>query len=103
MSPGAAAQSAKNYDPSDYAPLSVPSEISDLFDYITRFEARDLELDTQLSPFVPDFLPAIGEIDPFVKVAHFTLIIHCPSYNTNLQRFQRPSCLLVLRKWILLC
>mmetsp|Transcript_2973 Transcript_2973/g.4144 ORF Transcript_2973/g.4144 Transcript_2973/m.4144 type:complete len:374 (+) Transcript_2973:27-1148(+) len=59
---------AKLYDPKDYAHLKVSAEIQDLFDYIGRYKPNDIELETKLQPFIPDFIPAVGEIDPFIKV-----------------------------------
>lgn len=59
---------AKLYNPADYKHLVVSSEIQDLFDYIGRHKPADIELDTKLKAFIPDFIPAIGEIDAFLKV-----------------------------------
>lgn len=59
---------AKLYNPADYKHLVVSSEIQDLFDYIGRHKPADIELDTKMKPFIPDFIPAIGEIDAFLKV-----------------------------------
>jgi len=47
---------------------AVSSEIQDLFDYIGRFKPTDIELETKLKPFIPDFIPAVGEIDAFIKI-----------------------------------
>lgn len=58
----------KAYDPADYAHLNVSSEIQDLFDYIGRHKPHDIELDTHLKPFIPDFIPAVGDIDAFIKI-----------------------------------
>lgn len=56
------------YNPEDYAHLDVSSEIKGLFDYIDRYKPHSIELDTPLKPFLPDYLPAVGEIDNFVKI-----------------------------------
>lgn len=56
------------YNPEDYANLNVSSEVKDLFQYITRFKPQDVDVDTALKCFVPDYIPAIGEMDPFLKV-----------------------------------
>ena len=34
-----------------------------------RYKPHEVELDTTLKCFVPDFLPAVGEMDAFIKVA----------------------------------
>jgi intraflagellar transport protein 46 len=58
------------YNPDEFHNLnaSVAPEIRDLFDYIGRYKAHDIELEAKLKPFIPDYIPAIGEIDSFVKV-----------------------------------
>lgn len=59
---------ARLYNPAEFKHLVVSSEISGLFEYITRHKAADIELDTKLKPFIPDYIPAVGEIDAFLKV-----------------------------------
>lgn len=66
--PAPALQQAKLYNPADYQHLKVTSEIQDLFDYIGRHKPNDIELETRLRPFIPDFIPAVGEIDAFIKI-----------------------------------
>lgn len=61
-------QSATTYNPEDFRHLNVSSEIRDLFEYISRHKPADVELETKLKPFIPDFIPAVGEIDSFLKV-----------------------------------
>ncbi|XP_037333696.1 intraflagellar transport protein 46 homolog isoform X1 [Pungitius pungitius] len=56
------------YDPADYANLPVSTEIKELFQYITRYSPQTVELDHSLKPFIPDFIPAVGDIDAFLKV-----------------------------------
>jgi len=31
-------------------------------------QARSIDLDTQLKPFIPDYIPSVGSIDEFIKV-----------------------------------
>ncbi|KAK9510073.1 hypothetical protein O3M35_004935 [Rhynocoris fuscipes] len=57
------------YDPKDYEHLQVPGDIKELFDYITYYTPQVIELDYKLEPFVPDYIPAVGDIDGFLKVA----------------------------------
>lgn len=59
---------AKLYNPADYKHLVVSSEIQGLFEYIQRHKATDIELETKMKPFIPDYIPAVGEIDAFLKV-----------------------------------
>lgn len=56
------------YDPADYANLPVSTEIKELFQYITRYTPQTIELEHSLKPFIPDFIPAVGDIDAFLKV-----------------------------------
>lgn len=56
------------YDPADYADLEVSAEIKDLFQYIGRYKPHGVDLDTSLRCFVPDFIPAVGDTDAFLKV-----------------------------------
>ena len=56
------------YDPSEYDSLAVSGEIKELFQYITRYKPHNIELETKMRPFIPDYIPAVGEIDAFVKV-----------------------------------
>lgn len=39
-----------------------------LFQYITRYKPKVIELETKLKPFIPDYIPSIGGIDEFIKV-----------------------------------
>ena len=40
----------------------------DLFGYITKHQAQTIILDYKLKPFIPDYIPAVGDIDAFLKV-----------------------------------
>lgn len=59
---------ASLYNPADYAHLVVSAEIKGLFEYIGRHKHTDIELETKMKPFIPDYIPAVGEIDAFLKV-----------------------------------
>lgn len=56
------------YNPMQYANLKVSAEISELFQYISRYRPHDIELETKLKPFIPDYIPAVGEVDASLKV-----------------------------------
>lgn len=56
------------YNPADYDTLDVSSEVKELFKYITRYKPVSLTIDSKLRPFVPDYFPAIGEVDAFLKM-----------------------------------
>jgi intraflagellar transport protein 46 len=46
----------------------VSEEIKGLFQYIDRYQPQEVDIGTILKPFIPDFLPAIGTVDEFLKV-----------------------------------
>ncbi|CAF2395189.1 unnamed protein product [Rotaria sp. Silwood2] len=56
------------YDPSMYRDLPVSSEIKELFKCIEKFQPQDIVLETKLKPLIPEYIPAIGDIDAFLKV-----------------------------------
>jgi intraflagellar transport protein 46 len=56
------------YDPAEFQNLDVPAEVNELFQYITRYKPHTVDLETKLKPFIPDFIPAVGEVDGFIKV-----------------------------------
>lgn len=35
---------------------------------MTDFIPLDIDIKTELKPFVPDFIPAVGEVDAFLKI-----------------------------------
>ena len=58
------------YNPAKYARVNANASraMQDLFAMITRYEPFAAELPAKLRPFVPDYIPAIGDLDPFVKI-----------------------------------
>ena len=56
------------YNPMQYANLPVASEVKELFEYIQRFKPQKIDLETKIKPFIPDFVPAVGEVDSFLKM-----------------------------------
>ena len=56
------------YNPADYADLQVSREVKELFDYISRYKPQKVELETKLKPFIPDYVPAVGEVDACLKM-----------------------------------
>ncbi|XP_021925353.1 intraflagellar transport protein 46 homolog isoform X2 [Zootermopsis nevadensis] len=57
------------YDPNEFNHLPVSAEVKDLFQNITRYTPQNIELDYKLRPFIPDFIPAVGDIDAFLKIS----------------------------------
>lgn len=66
----AGATSGLEYNPADYAHLKgkVSREVLDLFQHITAYTPTVMECPSKLRPFVPDFVPCVGDIDTFCKV-----------------------------------
>jgi intraflagellar transport protein 46 len=46
----------------------VSGEVKELFEYIGRFKPQKIDLDAKIKPFIPDFVPAVGEVDAFLKM-----------------------------------
>lgn len=44
------------------------SDLKELFQHIRRYTPQTIELDTKLRPFIPEYIPAVGDIDAFLKV-----------------------------------
>ncbi|KAI9094322.1 intraflagellar transport complex B protein 46 C terminal-domain-containing protein [Phlyctochytrium arcticum] len=66
---GAGRQSSTKFaNSSAYKNMPGDDELQELFQYVQRYTAQDIDLETQLKPFIPDFVPAIGDIDAFIKI-----------------------------------
>lgn len=65
-----AGRSIMEYDPNseEIAKLRVPSEVKSLFSYISAYNAYNIELELRQKPFIPDYIPAVGDLDPFLKI-----------------------------------
>lgn len=56
------------YNPADYIDLDVSERLRKLLPLITEFEPEEIELAAPLKPFIPEFVPARGGVDDFIKV-----------------------------------
>lgn len=56
------------YNPKDFEDLEVSDEVRGLFDYIGRYNPQKIELEPIMQPFIPDYIPAVGDIDAFIKL-----------------------------------
>jgi hypothetical protein len=69
---GSRPESAKGdrmaYDMNQFSDPALALELKELFTHISRFSPQEFDLETELKPFVPDYMPAIGDIDAFIKV-----------------------------------
>ncbi|KAI9333311.1 intraflagellar transport complex B protein 46 [Obelidium mucronatum] len=48
---------------------SLSEEMKEIFQYISRYHPQEIELEPQLQCFIPEFIPAIGDIDAFIKIS----------------------------------
>ena len=39
-----------------------------MFELISGFEPQFVEMETKLCPFIPEYIPSVGDIDPFIKI-----------------------------------
>ncbi|XP_011059062.1 PREDICTED: intraflagellar transport protein 46 homolog isoform X1 [Acromyrmex echinatior] len=56
------------YDPNEYENLEASTEVKELFQNIMRYTPQKIELNYKLIPFIPDYIPAVGDIDAFIKI-----------------------------------
>jgi intraflagellar transport protein 46 len=65
-----AASKIPEYNPQDYAHLNARAsrEVQELFTYITAYQPVMQELPSKLRPFIPDYIPSVGDLDPFCKI-----------------------------------
>lgn len=56
------------FNPKLYENINAPPDIKELFQYISRYTPQKIDIDYKLQPFIPDFIPAVGDIDAFLKV-----------------------------------
>lgn len=57
-----------SYNPKDFENLDAPAEIKELFQHIVRYTPQKIDVEYRLQPFIPDYIPAVGDIDAFLKV-----------------------------------
>ncbi|XP_044756841.1 intraflagellar transport protein 46 homolog isoform X2 [Coccinella septempunctata] len=69
------------YNPSLYQDLDVDDEVRELFQYIVKYMPQQLTLDYKFKPFIPDYLPAVGDIDAFLKVVPPEPILFGENFN----------------------
>ncbi|XP_020283012.1 intraflagellar transport protein 46 homolog [Pseudomyrmex gracilis] len=62
------AKSIDLYNPKEFENLEASTEVKELFQNIMRYAPQKIELTYKLIPFIPDYIPAVGDIDAFIKV-----------------------------------
>ncbi|XP_078035415.1 intraflagellar transport 46 [Augochlora pura] len=65
---GSTAQQVEIYNPKDFENLKASAEVTELFQNIMRYTPQRIELNYKLIPFIPDYIPAVGDIDAFIKI-----------------------------------
>uniref|UniRef100_A0A182YIF9 Intraflagellar transport protein 46 homolog n=1 Tax=Anopheles stephensi TaxID=30069 RepID=A0A182YIF9_ANOST len=58
----------KEFNPKLYENIDAPAEVQELFQYISRYTPQRIAIDFKLKIFIPEFIPAVGDIDAFLKV-----------------------------------
>lgn len=56
------------FDPRQYENVDAPTEIKELMQYISRYTPQQIPIEYKLRIFIPDYIPAVGDIDAFLKV-----------------------------------
>ncbi|KYN35081.1 Intraflagellar transport protein 46 like protein [Trachymyrmex septentrionalis] len=56
------------YDSKEFENLEASMEVKELFQNIMRYTPQKIELNYKLVPFIPDYIPAVGDIDAFIKI-----------------------------------
>ncbi|EDW55639.1 intraflagellar transport protein 46 [Drosophila sechellia] len=54
--------------PEKWEDLSVPGELKELFPYIVKYTPQTIDTPFHLQPFIPEFVPAVGDVDALLKV-----------------------------------
>ncbi|XP_047512956.1 intraflagellar transport protein 46 homolog [Pieris napi] len=57
------------YDPKQFADLKVPAEMENIFQYIMKYTPQKIDIDFKLQPFIPEYVPGVGDTDAFIKVS----------------------------------
>lgn len=57
-----------NITPDKWEHLNVGEEIKELFPFILKYTPQNIETVYHLQPFIPDFVPSVGDVDAFLKV-----------------------------------
>ncbi|XP_075983313.1 intraflagellar transport 46 [Anticarsia gemmatalis] len=57
------------YDPKNFQDLKVPPDMENIFQYIMKYTPQKIDIELKLQPFVPEYVPAVGDIDAFIKVS----------------------------------
>jgi intraflagellar transport protein 46 len=86
----------------DTAGAELPSEVQELFQYVQRYTPVEFALDFKLQPFLPDFIPSLGQVDDQIKASNsgclvtvglLKSLLHAPCHQDQDEQGQRAlSC-----------
>ena len=48
--------------------LNLEPEVKEIFNYLTDYHPYSEPLETKLKPFIPEYIPAVGEVEAFLKI-----------------------------------
>lgn len=57
-----------NLTPEKWEQLPLQPELKELFPYILKYTPQSIDTPYHLQPFVPEFVPAVGDVDAMLKV-----------------------------------
>jgi len=57
------------FDMNQFYNLNVGNDVKELLQFMNKFRPNALQLDAKLKPFIPAYIPSIGEVDAFIKVS----------------------------------
>lgn len=57
-----------NLTPDKWEQLPLQSELKELFPYILKYTPQTIDTPYHLQPFIPEFVPAVGDVDAMLKV-----------------------------------
>ena len=46
----------------------ISTEVKNLFQHITNYQPQTVDIITIFKPFIPEYIPAVGEVDAFLKI-----------------------------------
>lgn len=48
--------------------FTLTHDLKEIFSYINNYTPETIKIETMLQPFLLDYVPAVGDVDPFIKV-----------------------------------
>ncbi|XP_001997667.2 intraflagellar transport protein 46 [Drosophila grimshawi] len=60
--------SSFNLTPDKWEQLPLQAELKEIFPYILKYTPQGIETPYHLQPFIPEYVPAVGDVDAMLKV-----------------------------------